>query len=113
MLTIPFDSTQPRQTLQVDLDSVVYQLTLDWNTRTESWTLSVADASAVAIVAGVRVGADYPMLRQYLHLDLPPGLLICLDTEGLVEDPTRFSLGARHKLVYIPLADVATFTAGT
>lgn len=113
MQVIPFDAGQPRQVLQVSLDGTIYQLRLDWNTRSEQWSISIADAAGVAVVGGVAVVADYPMLRQYRHLSLPPGLLMCVDMEGKAEDPTLSSLGGRHLLIYIPEADVAAFAAGS
>ena len=97
----------PNHSLVVSLDDTDYRMTLWWNTRDARWFLSVALADGTALVSGVAVVVDYQLLQRFASVDLPPGMLLAVDTTGNgVEISQQSDLGDRVRLTYIPQADL-------
>lgn len=105
---IPTGATQPDFAEDVDLDRVVYRLSIHYNGRDDSWYLSVADADGVEIVSGVRLVIDTSLLGQHVSEGLPPGVLLIIDPAGTRQDPTRADLDDEGKaLVYLDEEELA------
>jgi hypothetical protein len=99
-----FAEKTPRWTQYVDLSGVRYQLYISWNTRMESWYLSVLDTNGNLILAGIRLVPGIDLIGKYRASapELPPGVLLVMDKES---DPktaelTRDNFGTRFVLSY-------------
>ena len=107
-------STDPevaRYTQSVALDGRDYELGLRWNQREKRWYFSLADQDGTPIVSGRKVVADWDLLRGITTPRRPPGLLTARDTLGEGKAPGLTDLGARVKLVYLDLEELAIVAA--
>ena len=102
-LVIPTDNTGASfYTQKVTLDSVVYTLTLRWNTRANQWMLDLLDAVGNELVLGTPLLNGEVLLAQYAYLGavLPPWGLFIVDMTGQDRDPDLNSLGVDVLLMY-------------
>lgn len=94
------NNSDPHYTVQYNLSGVLYTLEIDWNERSQNWSLNILTASNnERLVDSVRLVTGQNLLARYPNLLLPNGILFVLDTEGST-DPTFDSLGTRHLLIY-------------
>lgn len=98
---IKTSTTDPDYTQRTILDGVEYILAFRWNGRAAKWFFSLYDQSGDPIVEGVKVVADFPLLRPVSDTRKPPGDLIALDTTGEGRDPGLGELGDRVILTYL------------
>ena len=61
----------------------------------DSWVMDVGDE-----LTGVRVVGGIDLLKQFHHLDVPPGELTISDLDGLDREPTKETWGDRVILQY-------------
>ena len=80
----------------VTLDNVEYIMVFDLNDREDSWYLGFEDD----ILNGIRISGNNDILKQYHHLDVPPGELKIVDLDGLNREPSRATFGDRVILTY-------------
>lgn len=85
-----------------EIDGVQYTLRLEWLHYVQFWILSVGDVAGVQVVDGIRVVANFNMLYPYSDSRLPPGNIICHDTQNLRQPPGRNDWRARHILLFAP-----------
>lgn len=85
------------QSVEVQLDGRLYSLRLQWDGK--SWYLTLTDADGAVLRAGIRVVANWPLLRLGVDPRLPPGELMALRTAGDA-DPVLEELGSAVSLVY-------------
>ena len=105
--TIPLDSIQAWDTVDVSLSGVEYRLEFLWNDRNGSnnpaaggsWTLSLLDTNDNYLIAGMRILAGSELLATYAT-STPPGRLYVIDQSGQDLDPGFDDLGSRIILVY-------------
>ena len=83
------------------LNDIEYQFRLQWLDRVKYWSLQVIDARKEGVVEGQRVVAGTDMLQPYNDRRLPPGQLICVDTQNVWADPGRDDFVSRPFLRYI------------
>lgn len=86
----------------VSLDGTAYVLTFFFNTREETWHLSVASADGTALVSGLSLVPEWNLLGKSLATDgIPPGLLFVF-AQGDDAPPDLAELGAdlRCELLY-------------
>lgn len=109
IVEIPTRSDLDRYSLTVDLDDTEYRLLFAWNSRDSHWYLSVELADGTALVAGAAIVADAPILPRWAwNANLPAdGYLMAIDATGEAEEPTKYDLGDRIKLLWVPFEDVA------
>jgi len=101
MVTIPIPESVDAASLSVDLDGVTYRLGFRWNARASAWFMSLATEDETPIASGIKVVADWPLLRGVRGGLRPPGELLAVDTSGQQTDPGRDDLGRRVELVYV------------
>ena len=77
-----------------------YVLRFDWSQRDGHWFLGLYLPSGEAIVTGLKLVTNWPLLGARTETLRPPGELLVVDTRGLGEDPGFGDLGTRHGLVY-------------
>ena len=80
------------------------------NQRLGRWFLDIADQDGVAIGSGLRLVANYPVIRKLTDARRPPGEIYAIDLEGggddtdalgaIARDPGLGELGARFTLLY-------------
>lgn len=78
-----------------ELDGVVYLFRMRYNRRIDSWTLDFVD-----VVNSIRLAGGQDLLRQFKHLEVPPGRLEVIDLDGLFTEPDKTNLGDRVILQY-------------
>jgi hypothetical protein len=102
-LSIPVLGGSPYTTQRLNLDGRVYTLALSWNEGQGTWYLALFDAENSPIVQGLRIVANWPLLRYY-HFDTrcPPGELYAQDLTGDGSAPgfDDFGIGKRVELTY-------------
>ncbi len=82
----------------VEMDGELYTLTFTYNGRTDSWCMDVGEEQDV--IQGIRLVGGIDILKQFHHLDVPPGELRCVDLDELGREPTKTLLGDRVVLLY-------------
>ena len=104
-IEIPVFADTPLYKLRINLDGQDYIFRFDWNARTERWYLDIGTASEQWIVTGLKLVADWPILRRVSDPRRPPGNLMAVDLSPLQGEPPNLSdLGSRVKLIYIPVS---------
>lgn len=103
-VTIPVFDT-PRQTFQVRLSNILYRLRLQYNDRTDRWSMSIYDGEDNPIIAGMALVINFPLFFGARDPRLPPGQIFVIDPSGrqtLEPDRTAWSeSGQDLRLVYI------------
>jgi hypothetical protein len=99
-----YSSKMPRWEVQVDLSNVRYKLNVSWNTRAESWILTIMDTNDRLILGGIRLSIGNDLLAKYRAScpNLPPGEIWIADLTGRYEtaELTRDNFSTRFKLCY-------------
>lgn len=80
------DETQPYVAQSVSLSGRTYVFSIDWNSRTDRWTVGLADEDGTSVIHGMLLGMGVDLLRTVPStLDhVPPGELWL----GGTDDPT-------------------------
>lgn len=98
------------------LDTESYKLRFSWNSE-GFWTMDFRDSGGRDILRGIKVVANFPLLKQYRRLsnDLPHGeLMAVVVNEDLPENQTlkrdSFSSGT-FTFIYISEADTDAILA--
>lgn len=98
ILSVAVEEASSRQT--VALDGVNYILDLRWSERANGWFLDLYDDAEDPIRQGIRLVADWPLLRLIADERAPRGNLMALASGGDA-DPTFETLGTEVSLVYV------------
>lgn len=108
VLTIPTRIDLGAYTFQIELDGALFRFTMQFNHREGFWYLSIADESGNDIRTGVKVIANFPLLRRVADIAAPAGELLALDTTDADADPGLEDLGATVLLTYVEEENVPT-----
>lgn len=108
--TIPtVDDGTAYYTIVSRMDGRDFQLRFAWNEIDSRWYLDILDVEGTALVTGLKLVANRPLLRFYQwDTRLPPGDLRVMDLSGN-EDPPGFlelAIGKRCELTYFPITDL-------
>lgn len=108
MIIIPTDSTGTirEYTEQIGLEGVRYTFKFSWNTRTETWMLSLYLVDGTALIEGIAITCGVDLLRGCAVTGRPPGLLFAAPTDNDVSRPGIDGLGSRVLLYYRESTDV-------
>lgn len=88
------------QKFSIELGGVTYNLTLTWNTMTNSWMLAIADSNNNPMISSIPVVTGCNLLAPYGYLNFG-GTLVAL-TDGDVDAvPTFENLGLQGHLYYV------------
>ncbi len=110
-----------RQTTSLDGQDFIFRFL--FNQREAEWFFSLADGNDDAIVEGVKVIVQLPLLRLVTDPRQPPGIILALDTQATVtdfsalmkttaRDPGLFELGERVILLYFTEAELESLGIG-
>ena len=94
---IPIRADIPSQTFDITLNSLVYTLTVKWNSRSEYWTLDIVDADAVTLITGLCLKLGARLLRPF-NFDI--GEFIMIDDTSTGTEATLSSIGITSRLIY-------------
>ena len=101
---IPTQQGIPFWVQRTTLDGRDYNLRFAWNQREERWYLDLADGDGTAILSGLKLVTNWPLLLAY-HADprVPPGELIVLTSQADTSPPGLRDMGAglRCELTYV------------
>lgn len=78
-----------------ELGGIVYLFRFGYNLRCDSWFMNIGD-----IATPIRLALGGDLLRQFHHLEVPPGALEMIDLDGLYTDPNKTNLGDRVIMQY-------------
>jgi hypothetical protein len=108
MIVIPTNSsgTIREYTETIALEGQLYSFKFSWNTRTETWYLSIATLAGVAVIDGIAITCGVDLLRGSVVAGRPPGLLFAGPTDGSTVRPAIDGLGSRVQLYYRESFDV-------
>lgn len=102
-IEIPCALDTPLYSQRVTLDGTEYILLFDWNDREARWYLSLFTIDEKPLATGIKVIANWSLLRRYKGNAVPSGVLMAVDMSPMGGEPPGFTeLGARVKLVYFP-----------
>lgn len=99
---IPITPGAPRFSLETDVREVSYKFTFRFNSRESKWYMDITDPDTDANIRnGVKLVADYPLLRAFLGDDRPQAVFFAIDTEsGGIDPETLNDFGERVKLIF-------------
>lgn len=97
------DSTEPRRRQRTEIEGREYVFVFDWNAREAKWSLSLYDQDESAIVTGIKLVIDFPLIRTVSDSRAPSGDLFV--TSDGNEDPTLDTL-KDFVLVYITQEEI-------
>lgn len=63
-LEIPFQTSSPHYTQQTELDGKTYTLEFEYIEREDFWMLHIGDQDGSPLVCGIKLMADWPLLRR-------------------------------------------------
>lgn len=98
--TIPAGNDLPFYTFKTVLNGISYTFVFKYVTRSQRWNLDIQDAAGNLILGGIPLLIQRSLTGQYPTLALPAGLMYAVDNTGKSTQPTQFSFGATHQLVY-------------
>jgi hypothetical protein len=61
------------QSIEVELDNLIFYIVLNWNDSGQYWHMSIRNSTYDHLVDGISVSANYPLTWQYRYSDMPPG----------------------------------------
>lgn len=98
--TIPVPEEVIPFNLQVDLNGVIYTLSFTWFPRDAYWRMTILK-SGVVLLSHLKLVNTQDLLAQYTGVeDLPEGIFIVFDHDGLDSDPNATGFGDRVLLMY-------------
>lgn len=123
-LVVPTTVAFPEYTQRTVLEGREYVLRFIYNEREGAWYLDISDSDENPLMLGMKLVADWNLLRRATDARLPTGELYAVDLAGsdqsedvagrrailqIARDPGRNDLGddGRVELVYVDAAEVA------
>lgn len=101
-LVLPVDSIDEAYTFRTQISDIELLFEVNWNSRDESWYISISDIEATPIISGVKVVSGPDLLGNVRdRTGLPEGFLVALDTSQAQSRAGRNDLGDRVKLVFM------------
>lgn len=100
IIEIPLRSDLDHYEFSVDLDGKAYLFEIIWNTRNETWFLTIKNDEDTPIVAGIPLLVNSNLIARFERDELPPGVLTLLEVSGSNLDAEKADIGARCVLIY-------------
>lgn len=102
-IEIPISEDTPLYSERIGLDGRDFLFEFDWNDREGRWYLSIRGVDETPLALGIKVVANWPLLRRFSDPSLPQGSLFAADlSPENGESPTYLELGKRVRLLYFP-----------
>jgi hypothetical protein len=106
MLTIPLRAV-PEYVQEVTLEDTPYRFSFKWNTRGEYYSLDIATAEGVLLIAGLKLALNAALIRKHPGRGLPPGELLVIDPSGAYDAIAFEDVETRISLVYVTESEYA------
>jgi hypothetical protein len=90
---------------KVELDGVLYELAFQHNDREKHWYMDLRTGDGNPIRSGIKLVANFPLLRMLSTLNRPAGELLVLNTQN-DNDPDLKDLRSLSQLVYISREEI-------
>jgi hypothetical protein len=100
----------PFYTMTTVLDGTDYLFEFRYNQRENCWYFSVSTTDGVALVSGVKIVSNRPLLSRFADVRLPPGMLVAFANTTDASPPGLADLGEdrRVTLIYYTAAEIAS-----
>ena len=98
---IPLTSEDGNYSFDVKLGDSIFNFTIYYNTRSETWVISLYDSELEPIFQGLNLVLGYEYLYNINNENKPYGFLFLINIENENEEPTRDNLGTDCLLVFI------------
>lgn len=98
--TIPLKSDVFNYRFSISLSGILYNFWVRYNARADRWSLNIYDSSNNLIMAGIPLLINRNLMNQYTTLNVLSGVLAVVDTSNKMNQPTMFSFGNNHFLIY-------------
>lgn len=113
MINIPVQQDVAAWTQRTAIDGVDYRLDFAWNGRDGAWYLNLSDIDGNALVCGIKLVTNRPLLARFHHIEgVPAGELIAFDGSETIYWAGYNELGAGVDLIYLDATEVADIHAG-
>ncbi len=107
VLSIPTDTQIANYDFFITLDGVEFLLTFLFNSRDDTWIMTISDANENIIRAGMKVVNEFPLLRLWKEAVKPAGDMIAVNEGDVPAPPTINQLGADVILTYLDASELA------
>lgn len=92
------------------IEGITYIFGFRYSVRADRWYLDIYDSERNGLQLGVKIVANWPLLRD-VGDDMPSGQLLCIRKDDSDRDPNRYELGEQAVLLYfsedeIPVREV-------
>ena len=98
MQTIDIQPNVPAQKFTTTLNGLEFEFALQWNTRSEFWTMSLKDSDGETLINGIAMKSGVDLLEPYI-LDI--GHLCIVFVSGVSTEMTLDNAGIDTVLVYL------------
>ena len=85
---------------KVELDGVLYRFAFQHNDRERRWYMDLKTGDGAPIRSGIKLVANFPLLRMLSAVNRPPGEILVLNTRN-DDDPDLAGLGNLVQLAYV------------
>lgn len=92
VLEIPTRTDISLYDFTVELDGVVFLVSLTYNTRAQRWFFSLSDADGTPLRQGIKMVANWELTQTWVQQGRPAGGLYAINAENDA-DPVRETLG--------------------
>ena len=99
LLEIPTRTDLSVYDFTIELDAVVYTLSMVYNTRAERWFLSILDIDGNALREGLKMVSNWELTTTWVQQSRPDGAFYAINPEN-DDDPNRDTLGTSSVFVY-------------
>jgi hypothetical protein len=95
------------QAIEAVLDDQTYYIILDWNDTGQYWEMGIRNYAYQTLVDGICVAPNFPLLKQFKYVDLPPGDIQCVNVNDIDGPPSRddFTSG-NFQMIYMEYVDL-------
>lgn len=91
--TIPNDPEAPFYSIRVTLDGITYSLDFDYSTREDCYYMSISDAAKEAVVLGLKLVPEIPLLAYFRARAVPRGEFVVQSLTGKRHTPRYGEIG--------------------
>ena len=105
---IPTSTTLAYYEFEIELDGVEFKLVFRFNSRDDSWYMSILDSEDAVLRAGIRVVRKWDLLRLWAEATRPDGEIMSVDQGEISAPPSLNQLGAEVVLTYLDAAELAS-----
>ena len=100
LLEVPTKSELLKYRETVTFENINFILEFSFNNRLELWVMNILDIESNDLLNGIPLQTDVDLTPYANHLNIPKGLFLLFDTEGIQKDANVEDLGQRVRFYY-------------